>query len=429
MTHSPIPAPAREASLVPTQPRSGLPAWVVVVLIVAIGLNLRASLGSVPPLLDDINADLHLSNTAAGLLTSLAVVCMGLCAPLGQKLGARIGAELATGCAMVVLAVAGLVRLVPWGSALLFASVALAGAAMGAASALMPSLVGHHVPNIRGLVMGLYSAGLAMGVAIAAGTAVPLRASPRRLAPGPRDVGPDRGRDRRRLAAAHAPAAPVHLRSPDPTRSLPDHRMPWRSRTAWLVTLFSTSQMVIGFSGLAWVTPLYVSLGLSRQEAANQFVLFQVVQLATMLTLPPLTDHTRDRRPLLAFVLACTVAGITMLLLDPVGLAVPAMVLFGAGVGGGSTLGLVLIVDSTTSQADGARLAAMVLLVAFLAGALGPLVMGVLRDLTGGFTAGYAVMLGLSLLMLAATVLYRPGRTIEDAAPIATRSAAPQGHR
>ena len=428
MTQSPIPAPAREASLVPTQPRSGLPAWVVVVLIVAIGLNLRASLGSVPPLLDDINADLHLSNTAAGLLTSLAVVCMGLCAPLGQKLGARIGAELATGCAMVVLAVAGLVRLVPWGSALLFASVALAGAAMGAASALMPSLVGHHVPNLRGLVMGLYSAGLAMGVAIAAGTAVPLE----HLLGGWRPALATWG-----LIAA-VTAAGWLLLTPRLRRStsghpidavVADHRMPWRSRTAWLVTLFSTSQMVIGFSGLAWVTPLYVSLGLSRQEAANQFVLFQVVQLATMLTLPPLTDHTRDRRPLLAFVLACTVAGITMLLLDPVGLAVPAMVLFGAGVGGGSTLGLVLIVDSTTSQADGARLAAMVLLVAFLAGALGPLVMGVLRDLTGGFTAGYAVMLGLSLLMLAATVLYRPGRTIEDAAPIATRSAAPQGHR
>ena len=118
-----------------------------------------------------------------------------------------------------------------------------------------------------------------------------------------------------------------------------------------------------------------------------------------------------------------------MLLLDPVGLAVPAMVLFGAGVGGGSTLGLVLIVDSTTSQADGARLAAMVLLVAFLAGALGPLVMGVLRDLTGGFTAGYSVMLGFSVLMLAATVLYRPGRTIEDAAPAVARSAAQQAHR
>ena len=37
------------------------------------GLNLRASMGSIPPLLDDINADLRLNSTASGLLTSLAI--------------------------------------------------------------------------------------------------------------------------------------------------------------------------------------------------------------------------------------------------------------------------------------------------------------------------------------------------------------------
>jgi MFS transporter, CP family, cyanate transporter len=424
VTQPPIPARAREIPSDTAVPRSGLPAWVVVVMVVAIGLNLRASLGSVPPLLDDMVVDLHLSNTAAGLLTSIAVVCMGLCAPLGQQLAARVGPELATGCAMLMLALAGLIRLVPWGTGLLFAAVALAGAAMGGASALMPALIGHHVPNVRGLAMGLYSAGLAMGVAVAAGTAVPLE----HLLGGWRPALATWG------AVAAATAAAWLLLTPRLRRTssgrpaeavIVDHRMPWRSRTAWWVTLFSTSQMIIGFSGLAWVTPLYVSLGLSRQEAANQLVLFQVVQLLTMLTLPPLTDHTRDRRPLLAFVLACTCAGITMLLIDPVGLSVPAMVLFGAGVGGGSTLGLVLIVDSTTTQADGARLAAMVLLVAFLAGALGPLVLGVLRDLTGGFTAGYSVMLGLSVLTLAACALYRPGRTIDDVAEPRRGSAEP----
>ena len=316
---------------------------------------------------------------------------------------------------MLLLAAAGLARLLPWGPVVLFGSVAVAGAAMGGASALMPALIGHHLPSIRGLTMGIYSAGLSIGVAIAAGTAVPLE----HLLGGWRPALATWGIIAAATAAGWLLFAP-RLRRTSPGRPaadvVVDHRMPWRSRTAWWVTLFSTSQMVIGFSGLAWVSPLYVSLGLTGQDAANRFVLFQVVQLATMLTLPPLTDHTRDRRPLLAFAMACTVAGITMLLVDPVGLSIPAMMLFGAGVGGGSTLGLVLIVDTTRTQADGARLGAMVLLVAFLAGASGPVVLGVLRDLTGGFSAGFAVMLGLSMLMLAATVVYRPGRTIQDAA-------------
>ncbi|QIG44643.1 MFS transporter [Nocardioides anomalus] len=419
MTQAPIPVPAEGDRRLGT-----FPAWLVVVLIAAIGLNLRASLGSIPPLLTDMNEDLHLSNTAAGFLTSLAVVFMGISAPIGQRLGARLGAELATGLAMLLLAAAGLARLLPLGAGLLFVSVAVAGLAMGGASALMPSLVGHHLPHIRGLAMGIYSAGLAMGVAIAAGTVVPLE----HLLGGWRPALASWGAIAAAAAAVWLLAVPRLRRSTAgrPVEALVvDHRMPWRSRTAWWVTLFTTNQMVVGFSGLAWVTPLYVSLGMTNQEAANRFVIFQVVQLATMLTLPPLTDYTRDRRPLLAFVLVSTSVGITMLLLDPVGLSVPAMLFFGAGVGGGSTLGLLLIVDSTRSQPDAARLGAMVFLVAFIAGAAGPVVLGLLRDLTGGFTAGYAVMLGLSVAMLALTVVYRPGRTIEDVAePVPARVSA-----
>lgn len=412
MTQPPIPVPA---SVSAEKPRGTFPAWLIVVLIAAIGLNLRASLGSIPPLLADMNEDLHLSNTAAGFLTSLAVVFMGISAPLGQRLGARFGAELATGMAMLLLAVAGLARLLPLGAGLLFVSVAVAGLAMGGASALMPSLVGHHLPHIRGFAMGIYSAGLAMGVAIAAGTVVPLE----HLLGGWRPALASWGAIAAATAAVWLLAVPRLKRNTTgrPVEALVvDHRMPWRSPMAWWVTLFTTIQMVVGFSGLAWVTPLYVSLGMTNQESANRFVVFQVVQLATMLTLPPLTDYTRDRRPLLAFVIISTIVGITMLLIDPVGLSIPAMLFFGAGVGGGSTLGLLLIVDSTSSQPDAARLGAMVFLVAFIAGAAGPVALGVLRDLTGGFTAGYALMLALSVLMLAMTVVYRPGRKIHDRA-------------
>lgn len=422
MTQPPIPAPD---SQVPARvPRSAASVWVFVLLIAAIGLNLRASIGSVPPLLHDLNADLHLSNGAAGLLTSIAVVFMGLCAPVGQRLATRIGAEQATGWALLLLAVAGLMRLIPAGAALLFVSVALAGAAMGAASALVPALIGHHVPSIRGLVMGIYSAGLAMGAAAAAGTAVPLE----HLLGGWRPALSTWGIVAAATGAGWLLCTPW-LRRRAPGESLDalvtDHRMPWRSSTAWWITLFSTTQMMIGFSGIAWVPALYVSLGQSGQDAAAKLVLFQVIQLTTMLTLPAITDHTRDRRPLLALVLASTAAGLALLLIEPIGLAIPSMILFGMGVGGGSTLALVLIVDATTTQADAARLGAMVLLVAFLAGATGPVILGLLRDLTGGFTAGYSVMLGLAVLMLAATVVYWPGRTIHDAAePAAVRVSA-----
>jgi CP family cyanate transporter-like MFS transporter len=133
-----------------------------------------------------------------------------------------------------------------------------------------------------------------------------------------------------------------------------------------------------------------------------------------MLSLPWATDFLRDRRPLLAGTVLCSAAGVAMLVLAPVTLAVPALCLFGIGVGGGSTLALVLLGDTTRTPHDAARLNGMVMLVAYVAGAAGPALLGVLHDLTGGFTVGYIAVLGLTLLALLTIPAFRPGRTIDD---------------
>lgn len=372
-----------------------------------IGLNLRAALGSVPPLLDDITHDLHLSGTEQGLLTSVAVAFMGLSAPLGQKLAARIGAERATTATLVLLALGCAMRVAPGGVYLFLVSCAVTGAGMGSASALIPGLIAHHVAHMRGFAMGLYSTGLALGVAAAAWIAVPSA----RWSGGWRPALAFWGLITALTALAWTVVARRLHRAPEPA-AMVNHRLPWRSRTAWLITWFTGAAMIIGFSGLAWVTPLYVHLGVSVQRAAGYFVIFQLVQLGAMLTLPWLTDYTTDRRPLLAVVAGCSIAGLVCLLVAPLPLAVPAVGLFGLGAGGGSTLALVLLVDVTHTQTDAARLSAMVMLVAYLAGALGPAMLGILRQVTGGFTAGYAVVLGLAVLALATVPVFHPRRQL-----------------
>lgn len=394
----------------PSGRRAG-PAFLIIGVIALIGLNLRAALGALPPLLPDIDDELHLSSAGAGALTSVAVVSMGLCAPLGQRLSARIGVEPAVACTLVVLALGSALRLVP-GTVSVYVTGALVGGAMGAASALVPAIVGQHLPRVSGLATGVYSASLALGVAIAAGSAVPMERA--------------FGSWRAALAVWGAVAAMTalcwwvvqrtYMSTPakDVSPAAGARRLPWSSQTAWLVSLFLASQMVVGFSGLAWIPPLYVSLGFTGQEAAGQLVVFQLVQLVTMLTLPTLSDHVRDRRPLLMFGLGCTCAGLSLVLIEPTEYALPAMLLFGAGVGSGSTLGLVLITDSATNSNDAARLGAMVLLISFLAAACGPALVGVLSDLTGNLDSGLVALLLLTTLMVPVSTRYWPGRTLHD---------------
>lgn len=392
-------------------------------LVVAlIGLNIRAGLGSVPPLLPEIRADLGLTNTGAGLITSLAVLMIGLFAPLGQRLGARIGAEAATAWCLALLALAHLARLVPAGPVMLYATTMATGAAMGAASSMVPALIGAHARRSRGLVMGIYTTGMALGIAAAAALAVPLD----HLLGGWRESLAAWGA----FAAVAAVAwtfAVVRVRSAQRSVVTPQSAagLPWSSRTARLVTLFFASQMVVGYGCMAWIAPFYVDLGRSPSEAAALFVLFQVVQLASMLLLPALTDLTRDRRPLLAGCSTCVCVGLVMLVLAPVTLAVPAVAMAGLGAGGGATLGLVLMVDTTTSVLDGGRLTAMALLVGNAVGALAPLALGAVKDVTDSFVpglVGLAVIAGGTLLVVRSLV---PGLHIEDArSPAALRGSA-----
>lgn len=395
-----------------TARRAPLPPASFVLLAVLVGLNGRASIGAFPPVLADVSRDLDLNGTTAGLMTTSTVVFMGVAAPLFQKVSAALDGERALGITLAVLSVGGLLRLLADTMPVFLISSAVVGAGMGGTAVLMPSLIAHHVPRIRGLATGIYATGLAFGVALAAGIALPTEEL--------------LGGWRQSLAVwgAVAAAATVlwvlalpRLRDNGASRSGPARvtdvpRLPWRDRVAWQVTAFTTACMVMGFGGVAWVTPMYAALGVGENRAAGYLVLFQVVQVATMLGLPWLTDFTPTRRGLAAGSLMSAIAGLVLLIVAPVTTAVPAVVLFGLGVGGGATIGLILIGDVTSTAASAVALNAMVMQVAYPVGAVTPLIIGSLHDLTGRFEPGFAVVLTVLLVMLAGVPAMRPGRTV-----------------
>lgn len=398
---------------VSTQPRT-LSSWLIVALMGAIGLNLRATLGAIPPLLQQITADLQLSGFEQAALTSLAILAMGLFAPLGQRMAARRGAEITTVIMLGVLSFSGFLRLAATNTPVMMVSVALAGASMGAASAIVPALIAQHVPRIRGLTTGIYSTGLALGVAIAAWISVPAEQWLGGWRPALALWGAFAGV----TALAWLMAIPGLHRDPARPSRIPRGgrhlRLPWQSPTAWMVTGYTAMIMLIGFSGLAWITPYYVALGYRTQDAANLLVLFQIVQLAAMLTLPAITDHTRDRRPLLALALGLGLVGIAGLVFAPTQFALASVALFGIGLGGSSPLALVVLVDYAGTPSNAARLGAMMMLIAYPVGAIGPIILGLARDATGSFAVGYGIVLVFGVLTFATIPIFKPDRRIDN---------------
>jgi CP family cyanate transporter-like MFS transporter len=123
--------------------------------------------------IDEIAADLGFSTAAAGLVTSLPILCFGVLAPVAPILARRVGAEVALALALVPVLVGVLVRSAP-SAAALFAGTILAGAGVAVGNVVVPEIVKGRFERQTGAVMGVYVATLACGAALAAGLTVPI---------------------------------------------------------------------------------------------------------------------------------------------------------------------------------------------------------------------------------------------------------------
>jgi MFS transporter, CP family, cyanate transporter len=404
---------------------------VLAAALVLVALNLRPPIASVPPVLLDIQRDLGLSGTAAGVLTALPVVCLGVFAPVAAWLATRFGVGRVVAASLVVLGAGTLAR-AAGGAAWLFAATLVAGAGLAVGGALLPGIVKAHFPEDRAAtVTGLYTTGLAGGALLAAALTVPLRnlfggswapalavwALPgvaalavwRRVAivgadpppgePGPAEAGP-----------AEVPAA-----APHPAERAPGgHRggLPWRSGLAWRVTLYTGLQSLLFYAALTWLSPLYQAHGWSAERAGALLAVFSLAQLVATLGLPVLADRTGDRRPWIALSVGACTAGLLLLAVAPLAAPWPVAALIGFGVGGQFAMALTLLVDVAADPAASRRLSGMAFLVGYLLAAAGPPAVGGLYDATGGFTAAFLALTGIGVATLALGVSVRRGPVV-----------------
>ncbi|MCW2609344.1 MAG: major facilitator superfamily 1 [Cryptosporangiaceae bacterium] len=389
----------------PTRARPASAA-VLLAAIVIVSLNLRPAIAAVPPLLDAIRTELGLSGAAAGALTALPVVCMGIFAPAGAVVARRIGRERGLAAALVLVAIGSLLRGVP-GLLPLYAGSTVAGIGIAIGGTLLPVLVKAWFPDRAGAATGLYTTALVGGAMAGSALSVPLHDA----------LG---ARWTWALAVWATPAVAALLVWWPATRAVHgDERvttrgpLPWRSGTAWLITLYMGGQSLLFYTELTWLSPMYVDAGWSARDAGLLLGLFSLTQLFTAFGVPLLADRTGTRRPWIA---ACMATNITMLLLlalVPLGAPWVWTGVLGLAAGGQLALGLTLLVDLAPTPAAAARLSGMALGGGFLVASTGPVLAGALHDLMGGYRVPFLVLAGIGLGTMLCGVALGPNRRVE----------------
>src|SRR5690606_28435667 len=138
-----------------------------------IGLATRAPIISVSPILVQLQEFYGLGSAAAGLLTSLPVLCFGALALLAPRLDKRFGMERTMSTMLLVVIFGMLIRAVA-GVGSLFAGTIVLGAAVAVINVLLPGLIKRDWAHVAGPLLSVQSVSMALGPTLAAILTVPI---------------------------------------------------------------------------------------------------------------------------------------------------------------------------------------------------------------------------------------------------------------
>lgn len=354
--------------------------WLLLLGLVLVALNLRPALSSMAPVLGQVSEGLGLNASQAGLLTTLPVLCLGLFAPLAPVLARRFGSERVVLGILLTLALGILVRSVLGVTGVFLGSV-MAGASIGIIGVLLPGIVKRDFPQHAGTLTGVYTMALCLGAALAAGATVPLA----RHFDDSWALG---------LGFWLVPALiAMVVWLPQARQGHGLHKVAyrvrglWRDPLAWQVTLYMGLQSSLAYIVFGWLPSMLIGRGLSPTEAGLVLSGSVIVQLVSSLSAPWLATRGKDQRLAIVIVMLVTLAGLFGCLYAPVSGLWGWAVVLGLGQGGTFALALTLIVLRSKDSHVAANLSSMAQGVGYTLASAGPFAVGLVHDLTGGWTA------------------------------------------
>ncbi|MGE9548813.1 CynX/NimT family MFS transporter [Snodgrassella sp. CS2] len=366
------------------------------VAILALAFVLRGPLTGVGPLLQNIQAQLHISSTLAGLLTTVPLLTFGLFSIFIPRLAARFGSEQMVFFALWVLTL-GLVLRCGSGLFLLLVGTTLLSCAIAVGNVLIPSMVKQYFPFKMGLVTALYA--LIMNVGGAAGSALsaPLAHS---------NLWGWRGA----LVAWVLPALvamviwwlPFKTANAIPraaVRSRPVTVHLWRNPLAWQVTLFMGFQSFLFYSTVSWLPQIVAKAGVSATEAGGWLGLMQLVMVPTNLLIPIYAARLKQQKWIGALCGVSLILSVLLLMSPWRSCYFPAVLLLGLGISGAFCLSMMFFSLRSSSVTEGVLLSGMAQTCGYLFAAVGPVLMGALHDIMHSWFPALVLMFFAALVI------------------------------
>ena len=389
--------------------------------IVLVAVNLRTAVATMSPIYEQIGQDIVITAVVIGLLGMVPPIMFSLAGILSPRLSRATGLEWALVIACLAMVVGPVLRGFANDATMLGVGTIIALAGAGVGNILIPPAVKKYFPDRIGRMTAVYATIMSIGATLS-----PLAAAPATIAIGWRGwllawafIGLACAAPWVALALAHR----RDLRSGD-AMVITHTALPApiaRSRLAWMLALAHLVPTVSVYAMFAWLpTIMHDIAGANEIEAGAMLSLFALMGLPSALIAPLLGARGWTTQIMIGGTVAF-VAGFAGLLIAPAAAPWLWVGLIGLGPFVFPLL-LALFGLRTRSHHAAAQLSGFVQTIGYAGGAIGPLLVGALHEVTGGWTLPIVTLLAVSLLSIVpALFLRRPVMLEDELAAVAAR--------
>lgn len=380
--------------------------------VILVGSNLRVPITSVGALITFIREDLGISNATAGMITTLPLIAFAILSPFAPKISKRIGMERTIALSLVVLLIGIILRSIT-GISLLFIGTALIGLAIAIGNVLIPGIIKMNFPLKIGLMTGIYAVFMNIFGALGSGLSVPISS-----------IGNLGWRGALAIWGVLTVIALLiwlpQLRKSHKVTSeateveTKEKNNLLRSPLAWGVTLFMGGQSLGFYTLIAWLPDILNSSGYNANTAGWMVFLMQAALIPTTFVMPVIAEKVQNQVGLAIGTASLFIIGFGGLLIGS-GVLVPLWaILLGIAGGSGFSLSMMFFTIRTDSGEEAAELSGMAQSFGYLLAAVGPVLVGVLHDISDGWTLPLLFLIGIAIVILIAGIISGQKTTISE---------------
>lgn len=377
--------------------------FILLIGIILVATNLRAPITSVGPVVPQIQNALRLSNTLAGLITTIPLLAFALLSPVASKLAEKWRIEHLLWAAIWAIGFGLLIR-ASSNTALLFTGAALVGCGIAFGNVLMPPFIKHRFPQKIGLITGIYSVAMNITASLASGFSIA--------------IGHWTGQGWKGSIGvwlifsliAIAFWIPQLKRRPDEAPAGRSAARPGfgtsmlKSRLAWYITIFMGLQSLLFYCCVAWLPVVLQDWGMASEASGWALSFIQFTQLPIVFVGPIIAGRLKNHTPLVWFIGGTLILSLSLIIGWRTQFIIPAVILFGLGTGLAFSLVMMWFVLRTETTREAARISGMAQSFGYALAAVGPPLFGALYDWAGNWETPFFLLVAASIVLYVAGI-------------------------